>query len=280
MADTARNLFSAGIAKCPKCGSNMTFRRKAKPAFKNQGTRGGKPIHNYLVCGGIAEGICTNNMLGYENVEESFAMMLSGSQFVNAYGETKPEQGSTLETLKGKIADTNTRLEHYATDYEKSPSDMLAGLMTKTEAKEKELRKELETATTAQVGTSPLADTRNELLNILYKGWYDVDVRLKLRELIRAVVDKIVINGPDKCYTIHWKNKDKPTVVQILRKAYKIDGMLIPSIPDWEKEIVKAGEVIKRKEAQKITPEQATLIEQERKALNLELLKRVKVPAV
>jgi DNA invertase Pin-like site-specific DNA recombinase len=241
-SDKPDNLFM-GIGKCSKCGRSMII-------YNGKKRKSGKH-YKYLMCGGIRDGICSNNQLPQDQVEESFASMLSGSAFVAAYAETKPEAGSTLETLKGKIADTNTRLERFAADYEKSPSDMLAGLMTKTEAKVKELNQELETATTAQVGTSPLTDTRNELLAILYKGWYDVDVRLKLRELIRAVVDKIIVNGPDKCYTIHWKNGDTPTHVELFRKAYKIDDILIPCIPEWEKEMVRSGEVIRKQEEEK-----------------------------
>jgi DNA invertase Pin-like site-specific DNA recombinase len=320
-ADKAHNIF-AGISRCSKCDRSMCFEIHKREWTPLIGSKGGKAEYPYLNCHGIIDGACEKSMMRYDKMEESFAMMLSGSNFVNAYAETRPETGSMVETLKGKIADTQTHLERYGADYVKSPSDLLAGLINKTEIKVKELNRELEQATTINIGTSPMADTRDELLAILYKGWNDVDVRLKLRELIRAVVEKIIVNGPDKSYTIHWKNKDKPTLVEIFRKAYKIDGILIPSRPDWEEEIVRAGEVIKRQEeekrerphwpkgtfakqfveglevknsslslsdklviepvstAKKLSPKHIKLLEQERKRLNVELLRRVKVPVV
>lgn len=249
-SDKPQNLF-AGLSKCSKCGDAMNIFHNKAVITENTGSRGGQVHYAYLKCTGVRNGTCSRSQLQHRKIEESFAMMLSGSNFVNAYGETRPEQGNILETLKGKIADTENRLKRYTKDYENSPSDMLANLMTKTEIKEKALRQELEQTTAIKVGTNPLQDIRNEFLNILYKGWYDIDVRLKLRELIRAVVEKMVINGPDRCYTLFWKNKAKPTQVEIFRKAYKIDKILIPAVPNWEKEMVRAGEVIRKLEAEK-----------------------------
>jgi len=246
-SDKPQSLF-AGLAECSKCGNSMNVYRQKAPVTPNSGSKGGKADYMYLRCEGVLNGVCSDSMMRYDKLEESFATMLSGSAFVNAYAETRPEQINTIELIQGKIVDTHSRLERYITDYEKQPSDVLLNLMAKTENEEKSLREEMEQIKTASVGSSPITDMRNELLAILYKGWYDVDVRLKLRELIRAVVNKIIINGRARSYTVHWKNKDKPTQVEVFGKAYKIDGMMMMASPHWEQDIIKAGEVIRQLE--------------------------------
>jgi hypothetical protein len=246
-SDKPQNLFT-GLTLCSKCNAPMNIHRYKPYLNSMTGSKGGKTDYTYLHCEGVVNGICANSMLRYDKIEESFASMLSGSAFVNAYGETKPEQGNEVEVIQGKMIDTHSRLERYTADYEKQPSDVLLNLMAKTENEEKTQRQEMEQAKTAKVGTSPITDTRNELLAILYKGWYSVDVRLKLRELIRAVVEKIIIDGPNRSYVIHWRNKDKPTSVELFKKAYKIDGLMIMASPHWEQDIIKAGEVIRQME--------------------------------
>jgi hypothetical protein len=252
-SDKPQNLF-VGLAKCSKCNAPMYTHRQKTPITSNTGSRGGKSDFFYLRCKGVINGVCSDSMFRYDKLEESFASMLSGSAFVNAYGETKPEQTNEVEVIQGKVTETHTRLERYTADYEKQPSNALLNLMAKTETEEKNLRQEMEQAKTAKVGTSPLQDTRNELLAILYKGWYDTEVRLKLRELIRAVVEKIIINGIERTYTVYWKNGDKPTTVQVFNRAYKIDGLLMMASPHWEQDIVKAGEVIRQLEGHPKAP--------------------------
>ena len=198
-------------------------------------------------------------------MEESFASMLSGSAFVNAYTEAADttEQTQTLESLKGKVVDVNSRLERYTADYEKAPSDTLLNLMAKTEQQKNHLVSELEQTKSAVVMADGYGDMKNQLLSILYKGWTDTEVRLKLRELIRAVVSKIVVNGAKQCYDVYWKNGAPVTHVEVMRKAFKIDGLLIPAVQNWENEMVKIGNVVREMDAtqdkQPATPPPATI---------------------
>jgi hypothetical protein len=104
---------------------------------------------------------------------------------------------------------------------------------------------------------------KNQLLNILYKGWTNTEVRLKLRELIRAVVSKIVVNGAKQCYDVYWKNGAPMTHVEVMKKAFKIDGLLMPAVQNWENEMVKIGNVVREMDAtqdkQPATPPPATI---------------------
>jgi hypothetical protein len=276
---TARNLFM-GLVECSECHNHLTLhptsnkhhprttprQRKIYDVPRGPGSRGGKPILWYLWCHGKRQGLCSvNKQIRYDKVEESFASMLSGSAFVNAYTEAADttEQTQTLESLKGKVVDVNSRLERYTADYEKAPSDTLLNLMAKTEQQKNHLVSELEQTKSAVVMADGYGDMKNQLLSILYKGWTDTEVRLKLRELIRAVVSKIVVNGAKQCYDVYWKNGAPVTHVEVMRKAFKIDGLLIPAVQNWENEMVKIGNVVREMDAtqdkQPATPPPATI---------------------
>jgi hypothetical protein len=55
------------------------------------------------------------------------------------------------------------------------------------------------------------------------QDWDNPDFRIRLREFIRQVVNKLVIDIPSKSYVIHYNN-GKTSKVECFRKAYRIDG--------------------------------------------------------
>src|ERR1039458_1864693 len=255
----AKNLF-IGLTQCAECEyrlylhtvPNYTIMKKlkAKPHYGERGgagVKGGEAEHLYLHCGGYAHGICKTHQTKYNFFEESFinAVSCSVASLTLADSKKASPEGKDTETLKGQLAETRQLLGRYTADYEEAqkqglPAKPLFALMNKTEAEEETLLAELESATTIELGTTPLSEAKKELMALMYKDWSVEDTRLRARELIRTLVEKIVVHGRSQSYVIHWKGPAKQTHVILMKKGwrlagYKIDNVFFPSMgKDWK----------------------------------------------
>jgi hypothetical protein len=247
-----KNLFS-GIVWCAECNRKMclhgikSYSPKRSHNYGSRGglgARGGKAVNSYLWCGGHVTGDCSGKQIWYDSMEESFVAVVSGSVHILDYDKT-PVASNDSEMLKGQLAEARTKLGEYTADYEAAPSKTLAGMMLKQETEIERLSGHLERATTIAIGTQPLYEAKKELLGCLYKDWSNQDTRLKVRELIRTMVDKLEVDTKAKWYVIHWKGTNKQTRVEVFRKGYKIDGHQYPSVGDWQKHTAEIAERVK-----------------------------------
>jgi hypothetical protein len=238
-SEKVENLF-VGLVHCSVCNRGMSLHKmKSGWILKNPdavGSRGGKPINTYLQCSGFVDGICSSKQIRYDWVEESFCSMLSGSQFVNAYSDTKNiAPNNNTEVLKGKLAEINASILQYTADYKETKTRAALTLIAEAEQESERLTQEIESATAIEVGSIGIDEAKAELVNTLHKDFTNRDTRLQLRELIRAVVERIVVNIKEKSYVVHWKGKAKPNHVECFRKGFRIDGVLYESVGDWDK---------------------------------------------
>ena len=231
-----KNLFT-GIGKCSVCGLAMSYHNR--PAYLNMmskgfgsrggvGARGGKSNYTTLHCSGLGYGTCTQYSISYEWVEDSFLGLLGRKSFITAYVDQSSPVSNNMEVLKGKLADTRKKLEKFTSDYEKQPSNSLLGLMAKTETEEKNILREIEQEVTVNIGTSSVSDSLKELhmaaIENIVENLENPEFRIKLRDLIRSVFSKIVINIKDKSYDVYYRNNLKPIHVQCFKNACIIDG--------------------------------------------------------
>ena len=61
--------------------------------------------------------------------------------------------------------------------------------------------------------------------NKLNEKWNDNTARLSIREVIRSIVDKIIVHKADKHYEVFFKNGHEPISVELFKKSCKINGM-------------------------------------------------------
>jgi hypothetical protein len=86
-----------------------------------------------------------------------------------------------------------------------------------------------------------LNEAKKELMALMYRDWSAEDTRMKARELIRSLVERITVDIPHQSYLIKWRVREKPTAVELVKRGYKltgykIDGTFYPSMGrDWQK---------------------------------------------
>ena len=248
-SDEGRNLF-LHLAACKKCGRLMSWhgiktgneRRNPETAGSRGGTgaRGGKPIHAYLICQGFVAGTCTTNQIVYEWMEESFVGAISCSvSSLTLADSNKPVSNNDSEMLKGQLAETQALLGKYTAVNVEVPTKAGAIMIKKQEDEETRLLADLERATTIELGSTPMSEAKQELMGLMYRDWSATDTRLRARELIRTLVEKIVVDIAKQSYKIHWKGFAKPTEVELVKRGvkggarltgYTINGTYYPSM--------------------------------------------------
>jgi hypothetical protein len=245
-----RNLF-AGVIYCQECGQRMcmhhipTYARKSENYVSRGGVgaRGGKAIHSYLWCGGYVNGSCSSKQIRYEYTEESFVAAVSCSVHTLTLADTKKTspEGNDMEMLKGQLVEARALLGKYTAINTEVPTKAGAIMIQKQEQEEERLTAEIENATTVEIGSTPLNEAKKELMALMYRDWSAEDTRMKARELIRSLVERITVDIPHQSYLIKWRVREKPTAVELVKRGYKltgykIDGTFYPSMGrDWQK---------------------------------------------
>lgn len=235
----AKNLF-VGLAKCT-CGramvlhysdSEKTLKRKNEGYGKNGGVgaRGGKKMLYYLQCSGFADGTCSSRQIRYDQVEASFSQSLFRPDFREQFNRSQTPQADNTTILRGQLAEVRKQLEKVQADYEMSltngePSNRIASVIFKFEAKEKELLDRIEQEKTRSIGTTPVKDAYSDFLKTIHQDWTNKENRLKLRELIRVMVDRMTIDVNLKTYDLYVKGQPKPIHVECDKQGCRIDGV-------------------------------------------------------
>lgn len=215
---SAKNLF-AGIAVCSECGHGLC----RAEMHKDQPI--GRKTFIYLRCRMSNEGRCQGTSVDYERVETSFSGSLSDNKdFLSSYMD-KDMVGNTLspDKLKGELVECRGKLTQYVADYTDTPSKTLGQLIAKEEAKETDILRQIENYAVVNVGQLSLAEAYARFREEQSQNWNVPEYRLKLREMIRAVVNKIIVVAKENRYEIHYRNGRKVNV-EILKSCYRVDG--------------------------------------------------------
>ncbi|MFO1497909.1 MAG: hypothetical protein U1G07_05860 [Verrucomicrobiota bacterium] len=247
------NLFG-GVAECV-CGHSMAYR--AGNVRKGTNWKG-------LWCHGCIAGVCNAPQVSYNQVENSFIAWTqvenstSASLFRKEFSDSKEEhkEPCKYEVLQGKLTELQRNIESYTVDYQESPSKALAGLLSKLETQQEALVKEMEEEKAIQLGSTEIEMVIQRFGNSFSEEWQknkdSSEFRFKVRELIRSVIEKIVVNAKERFYTIYFKNKElEPVKVEYLRKACIIDAKTIfyNEEPDIRKNGLRVVEVRELQEA-------------------------------
>ena len=249
----AKNLF-VHLAHCSTCGRRMCLHviKRNRETKRNPngfgtrggiGARGGDAESRYLWCEAYVSAMCSSKQIKYDFVEESFVAAVSCSVHTLTLSDAnkKASPDNDAELLKRKLTETRQSLHQYTEDYKDTPTKTGLKLIGEAEQEEERLLAAIESATALDIGTAPLNETKKELMALMYKDWSQEDTRMKARELIRGLVEKIVVNIKSQSYTVKWKAREKPTEVELVKRGhklggYKIDGTFYPSMGrDWKK---------------------------------------------
>jgi len=208
------NIFS-GLCICSKCGKTL-YR------FNN------KPGYVYLRCAGVKVGLHNGNSIPFNWFESSFLDTLFKEQkFIRSLIEGE-EVTNNIDELKGKISVLDKKIETITVNYTESPSSLLAKVLSKCELDRQQLTIELEQELTTVNSFTPYKENMDDLdtfLNECAGKLGQTEYRKELREKVRVVVEKIIVDSDAGNYHIHFRGGDKPITVHLLQGGgWKCNG--------------------------------------------------------
>ena len=207
------NLFT-GLAKCSKCGGTLVM----------HSTRPNGVLYRYLVCGSALNGRtdCGVQTIRYQTFEQSILGLLAQEERVLAALTSGKPLPSNLDRLTAQLADLEKQAEKILRliEADDEPPRSLVDRLKQIEAQESALREQAAAETAKAKASSPPAE--------VYRRWRSgcpvpivkID-RGRVRELLRDLIDRIVIKLGENEFAVYFKGGHAPFAVKIFAANVK-----------------------------------------------------------
>ena len=181
---------------------------------------GGKQPVVYM-CGQYNDDSCDCMGVKIDWIENSFRILLNKGDDIKAIlNESTNVSPLKLDTLKGQLNDIQkkiTRLTNLITN-DDQPSDSLVNNLKALERDERTKQREIDIEEAVIRSATPTANILRDYTNKALKDkWKDPIARLQIREIIRQIVERVVVDRAKKSYIVYFKNSTKPVRVKLLK---------------------------------------------------------------
>ena len=218
------NLFKS-IIFCAECGRPMQFMQDNRYKYNKEGV-----ILRYICSGAMTAGNgCSYQGLANDHFEESLRKLLSKSEIISKFiAKGVVPEPLKVDTLKLRLADIRTKevkLSNIITN-DPEPSQSLIKSLKDVEALGREISIELDKEQAILRSASPTMAMISEFnkSNFISK-WNDPEERLKIREILRCIIEKVVVNKVEKSYEVFFNGEvSSPIKVEVGKKDYTING--------------------------------------------------------
>ena len=203
------NMFTT-LGRCSKCGGMLT----------RHDQRSGRKVYHYLVCGNAKQGAskCGMSSVGYELLECSVLEILSQFDELRNQMTLKPPEPSLLDELRGKLMSVEKQAKKIMgmiDDYDDPPRRLVDHLRS-LQSEEDRLREQVELEKARTLATTPLAMSWAEFRGLVPAKIDEPDFRSKLKNAIRAVLERVVVELGTKTYEIFLHGYGSPIRAELL----------------------------------------------------------------
>ncbi len=191
------NLFT-GLNVCSVCGGSMLFTKKGK--------------HSYLTCSAFhLKGTCKPGVLNYNVIEAAILSFIKsrssfafGRYLLFAESLKQDDKSKELESVKHSLTILQAKISK-AADYLLEPDApvSLIDKLRELESQQTQLKKSIQTLEEAVNDGNNLPQATDDLIKEVLRP----TDRMVLRERLRTLIDKIVVNIKDKSFDVVWKGR-------------------------------------------------------------------------
>jgi DNA invertase Pin-like site-specific DNA recombinase len=204
------NSLFTNLAFCARCGHSLV-----RQSTKSHGRK-----YNYLICSGylrrMADSKCDCAGIPYGYFESSFLSLLLLQDGLVRKAMSGEQASSPLDSLKGELADVQAQAAKYLQliGDDPNPSRRLYDALKQAEAKEAELKDQIEGETAKAIGTKPPMMAYGQFQVEFATHAHDPEYRGRIRLALREIVNKIVVSlGEDK-YQVFFAGGVAPVTVR------------------------------------------------------------------
>lgn len=216
------NLFS-GLCKCSVCNENLTM-----VSYPDELKDGVVVRRAYLRCYNSVNGVCkVKKRLRLYRVEEAFKQILGRIDILHAHvmkeEEVEPSRIPELETQLNGVLRARKRL-YDLFKMETPPSDLSVQLQ-RTQQEEDAIVRDIDKEKARLLGTQPIKDALETYHTRLIKHFDDPNYRIQIREVLRSIVDKIIVDGESRSFKVYFRNVENPIEVVLGYHDFTIKGI-------------------------------------------------------
>ena len=177
-------------------------------------------------CGGIRS----------DRFEDSFKQLLSqSSQLFNVLTTPKKELPSKVPYLESRIKELQKqqrRLTEQSVD-ESLPTNILKEKLRELKIEEDACVNDIENENTRlflnKVSTN---EVMKEYTELYANGWNDNDKRLRIRDLLKTIIEELVVDINNHSYSVKFKDVRNPIDVKLDSKTFTINGIMTLNYSD------------------------------------------------
>jgi DNA invertase Pin-like site-specific DNA recombinase len=205
----------AGLCVCAKCG---------QPLFRNT-SKTGDHRYQYLLCSGWRRGTCEWRTMRYDVFEQTFLGLLLAEDdaLVRVLMTGTKEDASPSDENRGKLAQIQKEAEKILRmiDGDDNPSRRLADRLKSLEIEETWLQREIEAGEAKVQTQTPAAQVYEALRREFPVPVLEIKDRARLRELLRGLIEKIVVKLGENEFAVYFKGGRAPYGVKIFAASVK-----------------------------------------------------------
>jgi hypothetical protein len=218
----AVNLFS-GLAKCSTCGQNLII------VFNYKQERG---IIRYLACRMSRLGKCeATSWVNLEHLEYSFTQILGRMDLIHDLISKKenkePSRIPMLQRQLNQCAIQRQRLYDIIKRLEEPPLDIHTQIQQSVK-EEKDILAEIDKENARLLGSQPVKEALQTYREKFATKCNDPENRMQIREILRTIIEKLIIDTKQKTYNVWFKNVETPIEVRLNKDGCEINGMQFP----------------------------------------------------
>ncbi len=204
------NIFG-GICKCHKCGGSMV---KYTSENKKTGVK-----YNFLICSKARVGKCEYEFTNFNKFSYSFRSVMPLKVFRDLFSPPA-EAKDNSEVIRGKIVEIEKTIERVSSAIVETDSQSLVQRLKLLEIERKQLEVNYQNEKSTVAATVDAELNVGVIIASLHTHMKDNEYRLKLRNVIRRNIEKIIVKA--NSYKVVFKNESKQVEVKLYENDFEL----------------------------------------------------------
>jgi DNA invertase Pin-like site-specific DNA recombinase len=219
--DSKKINFLSGLVYCQECYNSLV---RYSCGIKNK-------RYHYLVCSSAKYGNHKMALFDYEKIQENFITAIYQCKLLDKFLDSKKHKidNVNLETLNGKLIETQNRINNVCDAIEETNSKELKSRLNSIQLEKAAIEKQIFEINKSISDFNYNFSTKGLFLRLVHEHIDDNQFRIRIRNFFRSIIQNVLIwkDHELKGLVIHIRLKDSTDKITVLIKDHQDDKIII-----------------------------------------------------
>lgn len=170
---------------------------------------------------------CAYTSIRADHFEKAMKMMLSKSDIMCSFVNKEKIEPTRLNELNGRLIEIQKKEKNLAEAIAENKSNVLLEKLREVEKEDRLIQRQIATEEATIRASQPITNLVEDYRTKYQDKWDDPNSRLQIRELLRELIEKVVVDAEKQRCTVHFLNNAcNPVTIDLIDKTkYSINGM-------------------------------------------------------